>query len=148
MARSTGRGSRMNGSRRWALCLLTAAVLASSWARQAQAESPQEFAQQLNKTKGVSAVVNLRESGSLGAIAIALSPQLVGDRPALETLLERIGRFAAAQRMRATVVTPNQADNDFVAEKIKVAGVSNVTTRIMAEDVSIKTSRIFLSPAP
>ena len=138
----------MNGSRRWALCLLTAAVLASGLAGQARAESPQEFAQQLNKTKGVSAVVNLRESGSLGAIAIALSPQLVGDRPTLETLLSQIGRFAVAQRMRATVVTPNQADNDFVTEKIKVAGVSSVTTRIMAEDVSIKTSRIFLSPAP
>jgi len=128
--------------------LLTAAVLASSLAGQARAESPQEFAQQLSKTKGVSAVVNLRESGSLGAIAIALSPQLVGDRPTLEAVLVQIGRFAVAQRMRATVVTPNQADNDFVAEKIKVAGVSSVTTRIMAEDVSIKTSRIFLSPAP
>ena len=148
MTRSTGRGNRMNGSRRWALCLLMAAVLASSLAGQARAESPQEFAQQLSKTKGVSAVVNLREGGSLGAIAIALSPQLVGDRPALEALLAQIGQFAVAQRLRATVVTPNQADNNFVVEKIKGAGVAHVIPRIMAEDVSIKTSRIFLSPTP
>lgn len=129
-----------------ALRLSLGAVLAIGVAA-AGAETPEDFARRVGKTKGASAVVNLRQDKSLGAIAIALAPQLVADRPGLEPLLAQIGEYAAAARMRATVVTPLAADGDYLVATLKAAGVSQIKTQAMADFVSIKTSRIFLSPA-
>lgn len=112
----------------------------------AAAETPQEFAKRLSKTQGVSAVANLREDQTLGSIAIGLLPELLADRAKAEPLLGEIGGYAAAGHYRATVVTPTQADNDFVSGKLKAAGVAQITPKVMADFVSIKTSRVFLIP--
>ena len=136
----------MNWTLARALRWLTAWILAFQLALAAGAESPDEFARRLGKTKGVDAVVNLRQDNSLGSIAIALTPALVGDRASLEALLAQVGQFAAGRQFRATVVTPNAADSEFFAERLKAAGVGRVKIQPMADFVSIKTTRIFLTP--
>lgn len=126
--------------------LFCAALAAAAFG--ARAEAPDEFAQRVNKLGGgVAAVVNIRDDKSLGSIAIALPEKLVGDRPALDPVLAEVGKFAAAEKMRATVVAPTQADADHMIQAIKAAGVAQVTSRVMAEMVGNKTSRVFLSPA-
>lgn len=110
-------------------------------------DSPEDFARKIAKTKGASAVVNLREDKSLGAIAVALDPALVAERERLEPVLAEIGQFAAARQFGATVVTPKAADAVFVVGKLKAAGIERVKTQPMAASVSIKTSRIFIVPA-
>jgi hypothetical protein len=127
---------------------LAAAAVVGMMAMPAGAETPDVFAQRIGKTQGVSAVVNLREDKRLGAIAIAVLPQLLADRAAVEPALREIGKFAAGGGFRATVVTPTQADSDFVVATLKATGVTRISTRVMADMVSIKTSRIFLSPGP
>jgi hypothetical protein len=138
----------MSSIKRQIFGFLAAAALAGIMAIPASAESPEAFAERVGKTQGVSAVVNLREDKSLGAIAIAILPELLANKAAAEPALREIGRFAAAGGFRATVVTPTQADNDFVAATLKGSGVARISTQVMADMVSIKTSRIFLSPAP
>jgi hypothetical protein len=132
---------------RW-LIPLTGMVLALHLPLALGADTPEEFARRVGKTKGASAVVNLRQDNSLGAIAIALAPQLVADRASLEPLLAQVGEFSAGRKFRATVVTPDPADSEFFVARLKAAGVPAVKTQAMADFVSIKTTRIFLSPAP
>jgi hypothetical protein len=140
--REIGMNSTLLRSLRW----LTAWILAVQFALAAGAESPDEFARRVGKTKGADAVVNLRQDNSLGSIAIALTPELVGDKGSLETLLAQVGQFAAGRQFRATVVTPNSADSVFFVERLKAAGVGRVKFQPMADFVSIKTTRIFLTP--
>lgn len=130
---------------RW-LMRLTAVVLGLQLSLAVGADTPEEFARRVGQTKGASAVVNLRQDNSLGAIAIALTPQLVADRASLEPLLGKVGEFAAGRKFRAIVVTPVAADSEFVVARLKAAGVAQVKTQAMADFVSIKTTRIFLSP--
>lgn len=135
----------MDGSSLRAVAL--AAVLSTS-AAAIHAESPDAFATRVSKVPGSAAVVNLREDKSFGAITLSLAPQLVADRAALQPLLADIAKFAREHELRATVVTPNKADSEFVVEALKTQGVARIKTQPMAEMVSIKTTRIFLSPAP
>jgi hypothetical protein len=139
-------GIGMDSTRRRVLRLLPGVLVAVQLAVASGADSPEEFVRRIGKTKGASAVVNLRQDNSLGSIAIALTPQLVADRTSLEPLLAQMGEFAAGRQFRATVVTPNAADGEFLATKLKAAGVGRIKTQPMADFVSIKTTRIFLSP--
>ncbi|HWS12697.1 MAG TPA: hypothetical protein VN279_07870 [Rhodocyclaceae bacterium] len=138
----------MNAGATWGARGRWVALTALFWslASGAAAETPQEFAKRLSKTQGVSAVANLREDQTLGSIAIGLLPELLADRAKVEPLLGEIGSYAAAGQYRATVVTPTQADNDFVSGKLRATGVAQITPKVMADFVSIKTSRIFLIP--
>jgi hypothetical protein len=113
----------------------------------AAGESAEAFAGRIAKKPGSAAVVNLREDKSLGAITISLAPEVLADRASLQDLLAEIARFARDNELRATVVTPTKADNEFVVETLKSHGVARIKTQVMAEMVSIKTTRIFLSPA-
>ena len=128
--------------------MLAAVVIAGLSAAPVRAESPEAFAKRMGVIKGLSAVVNLREDQRLGGIAFALLPELLAQRGAAAAAVGEIGRFAAANGFRVTVVTPNQPDNDFVVAALKDAGATRITTRVMADMVSIKTSRIFLLPEP
>jgi hypothetical protein len=116
------------------------------WAVGAAAETPLEFAKRLSRIQGVSAVVNLREDRTLGSITISVLPEILADRAKVEPLLGEIGKFAVAGQYRATVVTPTQMDNDFIRGMLNAAGVRHVTPKVVADIVSIKTTRIFLIP--
>ena len=112
----------------------------------AAAETPQEFAQRIEKGRSVHPVVNLREDGSFGSVSIGVHPDVVADRGRLDPLLDEVAKFAAASRLKADVLTPQQADAEHMAQKLRGNGVASVATRVMAPTVSIKTTRIFLTP--
>lgn len=113
----------------------------------AQAESPDEFVGRVKKAgEGLSAVVNLREDKSLGSIAVGIPPKLMADRAKAGDLLAELGKYGAANKFSAYVLAPSQDDLDYAVSRIKEAGVGTVTTRLMAEMVSIKTTRVFLTP--
>lgn len=112
----------------------------------ARAETPQEFANRMKGQSGLQLTVNMRENGSFGSISIRLPPKLVADKSELDPVLAEIGKFAAAMKLQADVLTPSQADSAYVADKLKLAGIGRVVPKVMAEGVSNKTSRIFLLP--
>lgn len=123
-----------------------AAALLAAAALSAAAETPQEFAARASAHQGVRASVGLRDDGAFGSLDVALSPQLVGERAALDAVLAEIGRYAAAAGLRVFVVAPNQADADHMAGRLRAAGVDKPSVQRMAEGTSNTTSRIFLTP--
>lgn len=112
----------------------------------AGAETPQEFAKRIQKGKSVHPVVNMRDDGSFGSVSIGVHPDVVADRGKLDPLLDEIAKFAAGSQLKADVLTPQQADVEYMAQKLRGGGVSSVGTKVMAATVSIKTTRIFLTP--
>lgn len=128
--------------RRFALSLAVCAGL--SWS--AWAESPQEFAARIGKTRGVAATVNSRDDGSFGSLALALTPALVEDPAAVGTVGDDIGRYAATAKLKAYVVTPTREDNERIVARLRAAGVTTISTRVMAEATSNRTTRVFLTP--
>lgn len=112
----------------------------------AGAETPQEFAKRIEKGKSVHPVVNLRDDGSFGSVSIGVHPDVVADRGKLDPLLAEMAKFAAAGRLKADVLTPQQADAEHMAQALRAGGVASVGTKVMAPTVSIKTTRIFLTP--
>lgn len=125
---------------------LVLGVVAFAAAAPAAAESPQEFAKRIEQPKAVQPVVNQRNDGSFGSISIGIQPATVQDRAKLDPLLGEIAKFAAESKLKADVLTPSRADADHIAQRLKEGGVSPVNTRVMADTVSIKTTRIFLTP--
>jgi hypothetical protein len=119
-------------------------LLASS--APALAESPQEFAKRIEQPKAVNPVINQRDDGSFGSLSIGIQPAVVEDRGKLDLLLAEIGKYAAESKFKADVLAPTQADADYLVSKLNAAGVTKVGTRIMAPTVSIKTTRVFLTP--
>jgi hypothetical protein len=112
-----------------------------------RAESPQDFAKRIEQTKAVQPVVNERDDGSFGSLSIGIQPGFVEDRAKLDPLLAQIGKFAAEGKLKADVLAPTQADAEYLAGKLKEAGVVRVATRVMAPTVSVKVTRVFLTPA-
>lgn len=127
---------------RIALCVaLLAGPPVSAWG-----ESPQEFATRIGKTRGLVATVNVRDDGAFGSLALALPPALVEDPAAIETVGGEIGRYAAAAKLKAYVVTPTREDNERIVARLKAAGVATISTRVMVEATSNRTTRVFLTP--
>lgn len=124
----------------------TAGILLFLLAPGAWAETPQEFAARLKQVRGVSATVNQREDGSFGSISIRIPPKVLSDRSAADELLPQVGKFAAEAKLKADVLTPTKEDSDYVAQKLKEAGVASIAAKVMAETVSRKDARIFLIP--
>lgn len=112
----------------------------------AGAETPEEFAKRIEKGKSVHPVVNRRDDGSFGSVSIGVHPEVVADRGKLDPLLGQVAKFAAASRLKADVLTPQAADAEHMAQKLRADGVAGVGTKVMAPTVSIKTTRIFLTP--
>jgi len=112
----------------------------------ALAETPQEFAKRIEKGKAVHPVVNMRDDGSFGSVSIGVHPDVVADRGKLDPLLDEIAKFAVGSGLKVDVLTPQQADAEHMAQKLRGDGVASVGTRVMAATVSIKTTRIFLTP--
>ena len=116
------------------------------FAAPALAETPEEFAKRIEKGKAVHPVVNVRDDGSFGSVSIGVHPDVVADRGKLDPLLDEIAKFAAGSRLKVDVLTPQEADAEHMAQKLRGNGVASVGTRVMAATVSIKTTRIFLTP--
>lgn len=114
----------------------------------ARAETHDELVARLKKVQGVIAVVNLREDKSFGSIAVGIPTAVMADRGKAEQILDSLGRHAVENRLRVQVLGPSKVEVDYAVEKIKATGVDAVTTRTMEDWVSIKTTRIFLSPMP
>lgn len=131
----------MSRAGRLSVALGCLAMLPAAWA-----ETPQEFAARIVKTRGVTATVNLREDGSFGSVSMSLAPSLVADAAALDAVSEDIGRHAAAARLRVHVVTPTREDNERIVARLQAAGVATVASRVMAEATSNRMSRVFLTP--
>lgn len=112
----------------------------------ALAETPEQFAKRIEKGKSVHPVVNLREDGSFGSVSIGVHPDVVADRGRLDPLLDEVAKYAVPARLKADVLTPQQADAEHMAQKLRGNGVASVGTKVMAPTVSIKTTRIFLTP--
>jgi hypothetical protein len=125
-------------------------VLGAAWGAPA-AETPEQFTERMQSASGVQTVLNTRQDGSFGSLSIGVQPAVVADRAAVEPVLADIGRFAAAAKLKADVLSPTQADAEFIAGRLTAAGVKEVATRVMAPGVSIRITRIFLTreaPAP
>lgn len=114
----------------------------AAWAQ----ETPQQFAGRIAKNSGVRADVNLRQTGSLGSIAIGLNPDLVADQAKVGPVMEEIGKFAVASSLKVHVVAPSDEVLTFLVARLASVGVSDPATRVMADFASIKTVRVFLSP--